>query len=76
MLWVAGWALDTEAERGFPLVDEDATDFMANRRVDLCGWCILPGSRITNETELQGALRAAGRASLSTAAAKRRTPAA
>lgn len=61
-LYCGGWALETEEERGFELDAEGAASFMANRRVILCGYCILGADvDVQSEKDLQKALVEAGR---------------
>jgi hypothetical protein len=65
-LYCGGWALLTEDDPYFDELDaEDADNFMANRRVVLCGYCSLTDvfGDIRNEDDLQRALTEAGRRS-------------
>jgi len=56
-MYVGGWALESEDERGFPLDDDDEDNYLARRRVSLCGWCRLPEDLpIEDEQTLQAAL--------------------
>jgi hypothetical protein len=48
--------LQEEQERGYPLEGGEEADFLATRRVLLCGWCRLPEEQVHGEAQLQQAL--------------------